>query len=85
MRLFTTNTPKTSPELVRHSNVAADKVVVGGTNPPEAGGGQGTPPRYLHAVYSRPATWFQGLVLTVFLGLFGLVMAGILLEAVNFQ
>ena len=47
MRLFTTNTPKTSPELVRHSNVAADKVVVGGTNPPEAGGGQGTPPRYL--------------------------------------
>ena len=47
MRLFTTNTPKTSPELVRHSNVAADKVVVGGTDPPGAGGGQGTPPRYL--------------------------------------
>ena len=46
MRLFTTNTPKTSPELVRHSNVAADRVVVGGPDPPGAGEGQGTPPRY---------------------------------------
>ena len=47
MRLFTTNTPKTSPELVRHSNVAADRVVVGGPDPPGAGEGQGTPPRYV--------------------------------------